>query len=51
MYRALSRELAEYERSEEELPFTIDRDGDDVTQLRVTLTPAAGTPMRAAFSS
>ena len=41
--RVLAQELMKYE-DDETLPFTIDAEGDDITQLRVTLTPPEGTP-------
>jgi ubiquitin-conjugating enzyme E2 D/E len=44
MNKTVARELTAYENSEEELPFTIDPDGDDLTKLRVTLTPPPQTP-------
>jgi ubiquitin-protein ligase len=44
MNRAVSRELKLYQETDEELPFTIDPDGDDITNLRVTLNAPAGTP-------
>jgi ubiquitin-protein ligase len=40
----VSKELQTYQESDEELPFTIDADGDDITKLRVTLNAPAGTP-------